>query len=112
MLTSAAPVSVNGQAPPSPTTISTLQAVVAPVAAQAILSSAVASSGKVLTHTAVSSSYHHIWLVTGPAGCGKSTIAAYLAKTLEIPYIEGDKVSFIPDTRAYHRRPGRLTLPC
>ena len=92
MLTSAAPVSVNGQAPPSPNTISTLQAVVAP-AAQAILSSAVASSGKVLTHTAVSSSYHHIWLVTGPAGCGKSTIAAYLAKTLEIPYIEGDKVS-------------------
>lgn len=35
----------------------------------------------------------HIWLVTGPAGCGKSTIAEYLANTLNMPYIEGDSVS-------------------
>lgn len=34
----------------------------------------------------------HIWLVTGPAGCGKSTIAEYLANTLNMPYIEGDSV--------------------
>lgn len=32
----------------------------------------------------------HIWLVTGPAGCGKSTIASYLASTLHLPYLEGD----------------------
>ena len=34
---------------------------------------------------------HHIWLVTGPAGCGKSTIAKFLANTLHWPYIEGDE---------------------
>jgi len=32
----------------------------------------------------------HIWIITGPAGCGKSSIAAYLAKSLNLPYIEGD----------------------
>lgn len=35
---------------------------------------------------------HHIWLVTGPAGCGKSTIAESLAASLNMPYIEGDSV--------------------
>ena len=35
---------------------------------------------------------HHLWLVTGPAGCGKTTIAEHLANALDIPYIEGDKV--------------------
>lgn len=34
---------------------------------------------------------HHIWLVTGPAGCGKSTVAKYLATVLHLPYIEGDE---------------------
>ncbi|KAI1162385.1 thermoresistant gluconokinase [Nemania serpens] len=33
---------------------------------------------------------HHIWLVTGPAGCGKTTVAQYLSTALNIPYIEGD----------------------
>lgn len=32
----------------------------------------------------------HIWLVTGPAGCGKTTVAEYLAQSLGVPYIEGD----------------------
>ncbi|KAG6002615.1 hypothetical protein E4U21_002921, partial [Claviceps maximensis] len=32
----------------------------------------------------------HLWLVTGPAGCGKTTVAEYLAKALDIPYLEGD----------------------
>ncbi|KAL4730072.1 hypothetical protein ACLX1H_002102 [Fusarium chlamydosporum] len=36
----------------------------------------------------------HIWLVTGPAGCGKTTVAGYLAESLGMPYIEGD--SFHP----------------
>lgn len=35
---------------------------------------------------------HHIWLVTGPAGCGKTTVAQYLSTALNIPYIEGDTV--------------------
>lgn len=38
---------------------------------------------------------HHIWLVTGPAGCGKSTIAKYLATSLNLPYLEGDEVSLV-----------------
>ena len=41
----------------------------------------------------LNSPYKHIWIVTGPAGCGKSTIAAFLAKELGISYIEGDDVS-------------------
>lgn len=39
----------------------------------------------------------YIWLVTGPAGSGKSTVAKYLATALKFPYIEGDEVSpFLP----------------
>ncbi|KAM4066768.1 shikimate kinase domain-containing protein [Hirsutella rhossiliensis] len=34
--------------------------------------------------------HHHIWLVSGPAGCGKTTLAEYLEDALEMPYIEGD----------------------
>lgn len=34
----------------------------------------------------------HIWIVGGPAGCGKSTIAKHLADNMGIPYIEGDEV--------------------
>lgn len=36
--------------------------------------------------------HHHIWLVTGPAGCGKTTVAEHLAGALNMPYIEGDSV--------------------
>jgi len=32
----------------------------------------------------------HIWIITGPAGCGKTTVAQYLAAELSLPYIEGD----------------------
>ena len=43
---------------------------------------------------ALSTLHHrHMWIVTGPAGSGKSTIAQYLARELKIPYIEGDDVS-------------------
>lgn len=34
----------------------------------------------------------HIWIITGPAGCGKTTVAQFLAKQLDLPYIEGDDV--------------------
>ncbi|KAL8746168.1 MAG: hypothetical protein Q9190_001779 [Brigantiaea leucoxantha] len=34
--------------------------------------------------------HRHMWIITGPAGCGKSTVAQYLAKELSLPYIEGD----------------------
>jgi gluconokinase len=36
---------------------------------------------------------HHIWLVTGPAGCGKTTVAEHLSLSLKLSYIEGDTVS-------------------
>ncbi|EPS42869.1 hypothetical protein H072_3200 [Dactylellina haptotyla CBS 200.50] len=37
-----------------------------------------------------SPSIRHVWVVTGPAGCGKSSVAAYIAQSLDLPYIEGD----------------------
>ena len=42
---------------------------------------------------AASPPQRHMWIITGPAGCGKTTVAQYLAKELSIPYIEGDDVS-------------------
>ncbi|KAF2433931.1 glucokinase [Tothia fuscella] len=32
----------------------------------------------------------HLFIVTGPAGCGKSTLAEFLAKQFKFHYIEGD----------------------
>ena len=36
--------------------------------------------------------FEHIWIVTGPAGCGKTTVAQFLAQNLDFPYVEGDDV--------------------
>lgn len=32
----------------------------------------------------------HMWIITGPAGSGKTTVAKYLATELSLPYVEGD----------------------
>jgi len=32
----------------------------------------------------------HIWVITGPAGCGKTSVAEYLHETFALPYLEGD----------------------
>ncbi|KAL9040873.1 MAG: hypothetical protein Q9180_001641 [Flavoplaca navasiana] len=51
----------------------------------------VTSSSAKQINSALDSPHHrHMWIITGPAGCGKSTIAQYLAKELSLPYIEGD----------------------
>lgn len=42
------------------------------------------------------SQFNHIWLVTGPAGCGKTTVAEHIAQVHGMPYIEGDAVSCLP----------------
>lgn len=34
----------------------------------------------------------HIWVVTGPAGCGKSTVGQALRKDLGLSFLEGDDV--------------------
>lgn len=47
----------------------------------------------------------HIWIITGPAGCGKSTIGAHIADKLTLPYIEGDEVCAIHHLK-YHRLTG------
>ena len=38
--------------------------------------------------------YEHIWILTGPAGCGKTTVGQFLAKELSLPYVEGDDVRY------------------
>ncbi|KAL4892158.1 P-loop containing nucleoside triphosphate hydrolase protein [Aspergillus ambiguus] len=35
-------------------------------------------------------STQHIWVVTGPAGCGKSTVGRGLGNELHYPFLEGD----------------------
>lgn len=40
----------------------------------------------------IDTKHHHIWLITGPAGCGKSTVAQFIAKSMNLPFIEGDEV--------------------
>ncbi|KAL4977539.1 P-loop containing nucleoside triphosphate hydrolase protein [Aspergillus desertorum] len=37
-----------------------------------------------------SQSSQHIWVVTGPAGSGKSTVGRYLQQELGVPFLEGD----------------------
>ncbi|SPN96763.1 related to thermoresistant gluconokinase [Cephalotrichum gorgonifer] len=49
-----------------------------------------AAAAAMAGRTADTEKVHHIWLVTGPAGVGKSSVAAFLAKSIGMPYIEGD----------------------
>ena len=35
----------------------------------------------------------HIWIITGPAGRGKTTVAKGLSEELGLPYVESDDVS-------------------
>lgn len=41
-----------------------------------------------------SKSLQHIWIVTGPAGSGKTTVAKNLQSEMGLPFLEGDDVRF------------------
>ena len=45
------------------------------------------------TNGVVAPQHRHIWIITGPAGCGKTSVASYLAENFSLPYLEGDSVS-------------------
>ncbi|KAJ4163803.1 hypothetical protein LMH87_005508 [Akanthomyces muscarius] len=85
MLSYDSPVAAKGQDAPSPASLPTT-----------IVGSAKQSSAAQMGSDAPAtvqdqpSQYHHIWLVTGPAGCGKTTIAEHIADANSMPYIEGD----------------------
>ncbi|PSR90474.1 gluconokinase-like protein [Coniella lustricola] len=93
MLSYDSPVSLNGQSPVSPTNLTTSRQAMAPSKPVIVtkptdntLSNNAPSYG-----AALQPAHHHIWLVTGPAGCGKTTVAGHLAGALDIPYVEGDE---------------------
>lgn len=37
----------------------------------------------------------HIWIITGPAGSGKSTVGRGLQQELDLPFLEGDDVRYV-----------------
>ncbi|KAJ5632622.1 gluconokinase [Penicillium lividum] len=43
-----------------------------------------------LQNTNQLSPMQHIWVVTGPAGCGKSTVGQAIRQELNLPFLEGD----------------------
>lgn len=95
MLTYDNPVAVNGNhssAASMAATMNTMAPNPKPINATVVPVKSNNSIAKVNGHSAPK--YHHIWLVTGPAGCGKSTVAKHLSTALNLPYIEGDEVSF------------------
>ena len=44
-------------------------------------------------NVAPATAHKHIWVITGPAGCGKTSVAEYLHEKFALPYLEGDTVS-------------------
>jgi gluconokinase len=89
---------VNGQAPPSTTNISIAPTspLGMPISTDNVSAAATVPSTATAAVAATNGlTKHQIWLVTGPAGCGKSTVAAYLANSLQYSYIEGDNVGYL-----------------
>ncbi|KAK3686983.1 hypothetical protein LTR37_019285 [Vermiconidia calcicola] len=39
---------------------------------------------------APTTAHQHIWVITGPAGCGKTSVAEHMHQTFSLPYLEGD----------------------
>jgi gluconokinase len=95
MLSYDSPLAMNAQRPASPAKLAPGRQTLATAPGVGRLPTSALSNGVCANSAVVSSTLpakeHHIWLVTGPAGCGKSTIAKFLANTLHWPYIEGDE---------------------
>ena len=93
MLSYDPPVSVNGQIPATKIASMTLNNLGPdPAPKKTTMTPINPSSNKIAkTNGQPGPAYHHIWLVTGPAGCGKTTVATHLANSLNVPYVEGDE---------------------
>ncbi|KAH8885198.1 thermoresistant gluconokinase [Thozetella sp. PMI_491] len=98
MISCDSPISVNGKVPASPTLSAGRQSVPAspklvrqhvPAMQPAVPNGT--AHGAVHTNGHRSPREHHIWLVTGPAGCGKTTVAEHISRELNLPYVEGDQ---------------------
>ncbi|KAF2833374.1 carbohydrate kinase [Ophiobolus disseminans] len=74
------PAPVHYTSPPTPPTSNA----VSPSVSSASLNLAKPSAMSIPSH-------HHILIVTGPAGCGKSTVAKFLSERYGFDYIEGDE---------------------
>jgi hypothetical protein len=59
------------------------------------MSNSASANSAIAPSTTAVSQHRHIWIITGPAGCGKTSVAEYLASTFAMPYLEGDAVSLI-----------------
>lgn len=122
MLSYDSPVSVTGKPQPSPTNMTNMSSSrsAMPGSPKSVrhAPAAVVSNGVAPTGTALPNGHHHcpherhhqIWLVTGPAGSGKSTVAKHLAARLGYPYIEGDEVGFRPLPPLQSSPPAFLTV--
>ncbi|KXH62118.1 thermoresistant glucokinase family carbohydrate kinase [Colletotrichum salicis] len=95
MLSYDSPMPVSGQTPKSPSGLANgVQQAVASKTQPRVPGVPTSANNGAHVNGSLDTKYHHIWLVTGPAGCGKTTVAEYLAQALKLPYIEGD--SFHP----------------
>ncbi|KAK4131893.1 carbohydrate kinase [Trichocladium antarcticum] len=90
MLSFNTPLPMGGQLPPSSGVMSTGRQSIPPSPKNRRLGTSGLSNGATSTN-GFPAEQHHIWLVTGPAGCGKSTVAKHLSDCLNLPYIEGDE---------------------
>ncbi|KAJ4295708.1 hypothetical protein N0V88_004410 [Collariella sp. IMI 366227] len=91
MLSYNTPIVMNGQRPSSSNTMSTGRQNIPPSPKTMRLPTSSLSNGVMANGSTSQPKEQHIWLVTGPAGCGKSTVAKHLADTLNFPFIEGDE---------------------
>ncbi len=106
-------VAVNGQRPSSSGTMSSGRQSIPPSPRGARfpspLSNGVMANGATPSNGSPATQ-QHIWLVTGPAGCGKSTVAKHIADVLRVPFIEGDEVRCLTPSVCLSQAARRIIL--